>query len=121
MSIQVVNLDEKFSSFTEHWQPKIVGELNQQLVKLAKFKGEFVMHSHEHEDEMFLVVEGQMQIELEDQTLNLGPGEFVVIPKGVKHKPIAAEEVKVMLFEPGTTLNTGDLVNDLTVDKLEKI
>lgn len=121
MDIQKVNLLEKFSTFSEHWSPKIVGELNQQQVKIAKLKGEFVMHQHDNEDELFLVIEGVLNIELEDKTLELKQGEFVIIPKGVKHKPYAKEEVKVLLFEPASTLNTGNINNELTVDQLDKI
>lgn len=118
---QKVNLQQKFDLIQEYWSPKIVGELNNQQVKLAKFKGEFVRHTHEHEDELFLVVEGVLFIELEDQTLELNSGEFVVIPKGVEHKPYAPEEVKVMLFEPATTLNTGDADSEMTVRNLDRI
>lgn len=119
MDIKKVNLSEKFDSFTEHWSPKIVGELNGQHVKVAKFKGEFVMHKHEHEDEMFMVIEGALQIELENKTLHINAGEFVVIPKGTLHKPIALEEVKVLLFEPNTTLNTGNVESEFTVKDLD--
>jgi mannose-6-phosphate isomerase-like protein (cupin superfamily) len=121
MSIQKVNLEEKFDSFQEYWTPKIAGELNEQHIKLAKFKGDFVMHQHEKEDEMFLVIEGHLQIELENETIELNPGEFVIIPKGTLHKPIAKEEVQVLLMEPKFTLNTGDQEGDLTVKDLEKI
>jgi len=119
--IKVVNLKEKFSSFNEYWTPKIVGELNGQHVKLAKVKGEFVMHNHENEDELFYVNKGILNIELEGETLEIKAGEFVVIPKGVNHKPFAKEEVEILLFEPISTLNTGDKTNDLTVSKLDKI
>lgn len=121
MSIKKVNLAQKFSTFSDHWNPRIAGELNGQHVKLAKFKGEFVMHKHDHEDEMFLVVDGQMKMELENETLELGAGEFVIIPKGTMHKPIAAEEVQVMLFEPATTVNTGNVDNDLTKHNLDTL
>ena len=119
--IKKVILDEKFSKVDDHWSPKIVGELNGQLVKIAKFKGEFVMHHHEHEDELFYVVAGELFIELEQEVLQITSGEFVIIPKGVLHKPYAPEEVHVMLFEPSTTLNTGDINNDLTVTNLDSI
>lgn len=119
--IKKVNLLSKFQTFTDHWSPKIVGELNQQMVKIAKFKGDFVMHHHENEDEFFLVVEGQIFIEMEDQTIELNQGEFVIIPKGVEHRPYAPKEAKVMLFEPTTTLNTGNQNSYLTVSKLDKI
>ncbi|MFD0796874.1 cupin domain-containing protein [Maribacter chungangensis] len=115
MEIKKINITHKFSSFDDYWSPKIVGELNNQLVKLAKFKGEFVMHHHENEDELFYVIDGELYIELNNKTLYLQAGEFVVIPKGVSHKPYAPEEVHVLLFEPAATLNTGNVNNSLTV------
>jgi|SRR5690606_25166698 len=121
MEIKTVNLKEKFDSFTEYWNPKIVGELNGQLVKVAKFKDEFVMHKHDNEDEMFLVTEGKLLMELDNKTLEINAGEFVVIPKGTNHKPVAVGEVKVLLFEPNTTLNTGNTENDFTVKNLDRI
>ena len=121
MIIKKVNLNEKLETFNDYWTPKIVGELNKQLVKIAKLKGEFVMHKHENEDELFYVIDGTLFIELADETLTLTSGEFVIIPKGIEHKPYAPEEVKVMLFEPNTTLNTGNTINDLTVKNIEKI
>ncbi|NRA51215.1 MAG: cupin domain-containing protein [Phaeodactylibacter sp.] len=121
MAIEKVNLEEKFSTFSDYWNPKIVGELNAQQVKIAKFKGAFTMHHHEHEDELFFVIKGVLHIELVDKTLELKAGEFVIIPKGVQHKPYAAEEVEVMLFEPATTLNTGNETNEFTVQNLEKL
>ncbi len=121
MQITKVNLNAKLSSFTEYWTPKIIAELNGQYVKLAKFKGKFVMHKHDNEDELFFVVKGQLFIELENKTLEINEGEFVVIPKGVNHNPFAPEEVSVMLFEPATTLNTGNTKNELTISKLDKI
>jgi len=121
MEIKKVNLKEKFNSFTEHWTPKIVGELNNQFVKVAKFKGEFVMHHHENEDELFFVTKGVLNIELTSKTIVINEGEFVIIPKGVKHKPYSEEEVEVLLFEPASTLNTGNEINDLTVNDLEKL
>ena len=121
MNISKVNVSDKFEGFSELWSPKIAGKLNGQLVKLARLKGDFVMHNHEHEDELFYVIEGTLFIELEDKTLELSEGEFVVIPRGVNHRPFAPEEVKVMLFEPASTLNTGDQVNELTVENLEEI
>ncbi len=114
-----VNLQQKFSLFAEHWTPKIVGELNGQLVKLARLKGEFVWHKHDLEDEMFFVVEGILKMELRDQTILLHPNEFLIVPKGVEHKPVADEEVLVMLFEPASTLNTGDTEGELTQRELE--
>lgn len=121
MEINKVNLDSKLKTFNEYWTPKIVGELNNQFVKIAKFKGEFVMHKHELEDELFYVIDGKLFIELADKTLEVNKGEFVVIPKGVEHKPFAPEEVSVMLFEPASTLNTGNTQNELTVSELDKI
>ena len=110
-----VNIREKLSLFTEYWSPKIVGELNGQQVKLVKFKGEFVWHKHDNEDEMFLVIKGSFKMELRDKTLNIGEGEFVIIPKGTEHRPVAETEVHVMLFEPESTLNTGSAKeSDLT-------
>ena len=116
-----VKLAEKFELFAEHWSPKIVGELNGQNVKLAKFKGEFVWHKHDNEDEMFFVVDGTLKIEFRDKTVILNKDEFIIVPKGVEHKPIAENEVLVMLFEPATTLNTGDVENELTKSKLDWI
>lgn len=121
MEIEKVNINSKLETFNEYWTPKIVGALNNQLVKLAQFKGEFVMHQHENEDELFYVIDGKLFIDLEDKTLELTPGEFVIIPKGVQHKPYAPEEVSVMLFEPNSTLNTGNTNNDFTVSKLDSI
>src|SRR5690606_33101583 len=116
-----VNLSEKFALFTDHWSPKIVGELNGQYVKLAKFKGEFVWHKHDNEDEMFLVVDGILKIEFRDKTVTLNKDEFIIVPKGTEHRPIAENEVLVMLFEPATPLNTGDVTNELTQDQLDKL
>ena len=116
-----VNLTEKFSQFTEHYSPKIAGELNCQMVKLVKFKGPFVWHHHDHEDELFMVIKGSLKIELREKTLLINEGEFAIIPKGVEHRPIANEEVHIMLFEPATTLNTGNVVNDLTRIELKHI
>ncbi|RNI30619.1 cupin domain-containing protein [Rufibacter latericius] len=103
-----VNLTEKLALFTDHWNPRIVGELNGQYVKLAKLKGEFVWHHHEQEDELFLVVKGQFKMEFRDKTIDLHEGEFLIVPKGVEHRPVAEEEVSVLLFEPASTLNTGN-------------
>lgn len=116
-----VNIKNAFCSIREYWSPKIGAELNGQHVKLAKLKGEFVWHKHDHEDEMFLVIEGKLTIEFRDKTEVLNPGEFLVVPKGVEHKPVAAVEVKVLLFEPVSTLNTGDTDTDLKKENLEWI
>ncbi len=113
--IEVVDLGEKFQLFNEHWHPRIVAELNDSYVKLVKFKGEFVWHQHENEDELFLVIAGALVIKLRDRDLSLGPGQLVVIPKGVEHMPVAAEEVQVLLLEPKTTVNTGDTQSERTV------
>ena len=121
MVINKVNLNSKLNTFNDYWNPKIVGELNNQLVKIAKFKGEFVMHKHDQEDELFYVINGKLFIELIDKTLELDSGEFVIIPKGIEHKPYSIEEVSVMLFEPATTLNTGNTKSELTVSDLDKI
>ena len=120
-SMQKVNLSEKFSLFQDYWNPRIAGELNGQQVKLVKFKGEFVWHKHDHEDELFFVVSGSFRLELRDKVIDLHEGEFLVVPKGVEHRPVADEEVSVMLFEPAATLNTGDAKSDLTKETLEKI
>jgi mannose-6-phosphate isomerase-like protein (cupin superfamily) len=120
--VEKINLSQKFSLFDDLWSPKIVGELNGQYVKLAKLKGEFVWHHHEAEDEMFMVVKGTLIIEVRDQEdIVLEPGEFVIIPRGVEHKPVAVEEVHVLLFEPQSTLNTGTVTTERTVEKLDWI
>jgi mannose-6-phosphate isomerase-like protein (cupin superfamily) len=113
--VEKVNIDQKLSLFSEHWSPKIVGELNGQQVKLVKFQGEFVWHHHENEDELFLVVHGQFKMMFRDRTVILNPGEFLIVPKGVEHKPVAEEEVHVMLLEPASTLNTGNTIGEKTV------
>ena len=116
-----INLAEQFAKINEYWQPLVVGELNGQLVKLAKLKGEFLMHHHEEEDEMFLVVRGQLEIVFRDRKELLEQGEFLVIPRGVEHMPVAAEEVEIMLFEPASTRNTGNIVNERTVENPRSI
>ena len=116
-----INLLEKFRSFTEHWTPKIIGELNGQQVKLVKFKGEFVFHHHENEDELFVVVKGNFKMEYTDRTVEVNEGEIVIVPRGVEHKPVADEEVWVLLFEPASTLNTGNITNEKTKIQLETI
>jgi mannose-6-phosphate isomerase-like protein (cupin superfamily) len=113
--METVNLAEKFGLFQDYWSPKIAGELNDSYLKLVKLKGEFVWHHHEHEDELFLVVKGRLLIKLRDRDIWLSEGEFVVIPKGVEHMPVAEEEVHVLLIEPTTTLNTGNIENERTV------
>jgi mannose-6-phosphate isomerase-like protein (cupin superfamily) len=116
-----VNLREKLALFHEHWSPRIVGELNGQHVKLVKFSGAFVWHRHEHEDELFLVLEGRFRMEFRDRSVWIETGEFLIVPRGVEHRPVAEEEVAVLLFEPAGTLNTGDVLNERTVSQPEKI
>ena len=107
-----VNLDEKFASFSDHWRPKIVGELNGQEVKLAKFKGEFVWHEHADADELFLVWRGRMRVEFRDRAVELNPGEFLIVPRGIEHRTAADEETEVVLFEPAATRNTGNVLDE---------
>ena len=116
-----VNLAEKFAKISEFWKPYIAAELNGQLVKLDKLKGEFVWHHHENEDEMFLVVKGKFRIEFRDKVVQLQEGEFIVVPRGIEHRPVADEEAWILLFEPGTTLNTGNVVNERTLHELERV
>jgi len=121
VSPEKVNISEKLALFSEHWNPKVVGELNGQHVKLVKFRGEFVWHHHEDEDEMFLVVEGRFRMEFRDREEWISAGEFVIVPRGVEHRPVADTEVSVMLFEPTATLNTGSAGGALTVAELDRI
>jgi mannose-6-phosphate isomerase-like protein (cupin superfamily) len=107
-----INLREKLALFADHWNPRIIAELNGQHVKLVKFRGPFVWHQHEHEDEMFFVVRGTFDMEFRDRTITLSGGEMIVVPRGVEHRPVAAEEVEVMLFEPASTVNTGTASDD---------
>ena len=116
-----VNLPEKFARFTEPWQPRVVGELNGQQVKLVRFRGTFVWHHHEGEDELFLVVEGRFRMEFRDRHVWLQAGEFLIVRRGVEHRPVAEEEAHLLLFEPATTLNTGNVRNERTVADLERI
>jgi mannose-6-phosphate isomerase-like protein (cupin superfamily) len=119
--MEVINLEEKFSRFSDHWSPKVVGELNDFHVKLVKVEGEFVWHHHDNEDEMFLVVKGRLLIRLRDRDLRLGEGEFTIIPKGVEHCPVAAEEAHILLLEPKSTVNTGNAQGERTVSELERV
>ena len=119
--MQKVNIEEKFSLINKHWSPKIVGELNGQHVLLAKIKGEFVMHKHDNEDEMFLVIEGSFKMEMPDKTIELNKGEFLIIPKGQEHRPIADSEALILLFEPAGTINTGNVKHDYSIDSPERI
>jgi mannose-6-phosphate isomerase-like protein (cupin superfamily) len=116
-----VNLAEKFACFTSHWDPKVVGELNGQHVKLVKFQGAFVWHHHDQEDELFLVVKGRFRMEFRDRNVEVREGEFLIVPHGVEHRPVAEEEVQVLLFEPATTLNTGNVREERTREQLERI
>ncbi len=120
-TIEKVNLAEKFSRFHEQWSPKVVGELNDAHVKLAKLQGEFVWHQHAAEDELFLVVKGRLLIKLRDGEIRLDQGEFVVIPRGVEHLPVADDEVQVLFVEPKSTLNTGNVRDERTVEQLERL
>ncbi len=119
--MQKINIAEKLATFSEHWKPKIVGELNGQQVKLVKFAGEFVWHHHEREDELFLVVSGRFRMELRDRTIELAPGEMLIVPRGVEHRPVSDGEVSVLLFEPAATLNTGNVRGERTVEQPERI
>ena len=119
--MKVVNLAQKFSLFSDYWSPKIVGELNGQQVKVAKLHGEFIWHQHEHEDELFLVVQGRLRMKLRDREVTINAGEFFIVPKGVEHLPIAEEEVHVVLLEPAATLNTGNVRNERTVESLDRV
>ncbi len=116
-----VSLDEKFALIHDHWSPHIVGELNGQQVKLAKFKGAFIWHHHEHEDELFLVHRGSFRMEFRDHVVTVAAGEFLVVPRGVEHRPVADEEVEVVLFEPASTLNTGNVRDERTRDSLTRL
>ncbi|NTX05856.1 cupin domain-containing protein [Myxococcus sp. CA040A] len=120
-SVDKVNLAQKLTLFSEHWSPKVVGELNGQHVRLAKLMGPFTWHHHEHEDELFLVIHGRLRMELRERTVEVEPGEFIIIPRGVEHRPVAEEEVHVLLFEPATTLNTGNVREERTADTMEKL
>jgi mannose-6-phosphate isomerase-like protein (cupin superfamily) len=119
--IDKVNLADKLTRFSDHWSPKIVAELNGQHVKLVKFKGEFAWHHHDLEDELFFVVKGRFRMDFRDRSVWLEEGDLIVVPKGVEHRPAAEEEVHVMLFEPATTLNTGNVRDARTVENLERI
>lgn len=119
--MEKVNLAQKLSLFNDHYNPRIVGELNGQHVKLVKLKGDFVWHKHDVEDELFLVIKGTLMMEYRDRTVEINEGEFIIVPHGVEHKPAAAEEVHLLLFEPATTLNTGDVENEMTRTTLEMI
>jgi mannose-6-phosphate isomerase-like protein (cupin superfamily) len=119
--MHVVNLAEKFAAFADCWSPKIAGELNDTYVKLVKLKGEFIWHHHENEDELFLVVSGRLRMRFRDGEVTVNPGEFLIVPRGVEHLPVAEEEVHVVLIEPRSTLNTGNVRNERTLAELDHI
>ncbi len=119
--MEAVNLNEKLSKIKEYWSPKIIGELNDSYVKVVKLTGEFVWHHHDNEDELFLVVKGRLLMRFRDRDVEVSPGEFIIVPKGVEHLPVAHEEVHIVLFEPKTTLNTGNVRNERTHAKLERL
>lgn len=119
--MSVINIQEKFKLFSDHWSPKKVGELNGQQILLAKIKGEFIWHAHEHEDELFMIIKGSLLLEFRDKTVELNEGEIYIIPKGVEHKPVAKEEVHVLLFEPLDIKHTGNVMADITVETFENI
>jgi mannose-6-phosphate isomerase-like protein (cupin superfamily) len=116
-----VNIAEKFTRFADYWSPKVVGEVNDMHVKLVKLKGEFIWHHHDNEDELFLVIRGRLRMRLRERDVWIEPGEFFIVPRGVEHMPVAAEEVHVLLLEPKSTLNTGNVVNERTVAELERV
>jgi mannose-6-phosphate isomerase-like protein (cupin superfamily) len=116
-----INISEKFHQFNDYYNPRIIGELNGQYVKAVKLKGEFIWHHHEVEDELFLVIKGKLIMEFREKNVEVNPGEFIIVPRGVEHRPVADEEVQVLLFEPDSTLNTGNIENERTRRNLEKI
>jgi mannose-6-phosphate isomerase-like protein (cupin superfamily) len=119
--MEKVNIREKLALFSDYFNPRVVGELNGQHVKLAKFQGEFVWHDHAHEDEMFLVVRGSFRMDFRDRSVTLHEGEFLIVPRGVEHRPVAEQEVEIMLFEPAEIKHTGDVQSDLTVHEYQRI
>ena len=119
--MEKVNIQEKLDQINDHWNPRIVGELNGQHVKAVKLKGEFIWHHHDHEDELFLVTKGVLEMQFRDKSVLIHPGEVIVVPRKVEHKPVAKEEVELLLFEPASTLNTGNVVNERTRERLERI
>jgi mannose-6-phosphate isomerase-like protein (cupin superfamily) len=119
--MRVINVEEKFKLFSDLWSPKKIGELNGQQILLAKLKGEFLFHKHDNEDELFMVIKGSLEIELRDKTVTLNKGEFYIVPRGVEHKPIAKEEVHLLLFEPLSIKHTGNIIADITVETYESI
>jgi mannose-6-phosphate isomerase-like protein (cupin superfamily) len=116
-----VNISDKFRQFDDHYNPRIIGELNGQHVKAVKLIGDFIWHHHENEDELFLVIKGKLKMEFREKTVELNPGEFIIVPRGIEHKPVAENEVHILLFEPDSTLNTGNVKNERTRQKLDKL
>ena len=121
MNVKKVCIKDKLSMFSDYWNPRIVGELNGQQVKIAKLKGAFIWHKHDHEDEMFYVLKGAFRMDFRDKSVELKENEFIIVPKGIEHRPVAKKEVSVMLFEPSSTLNTGNMVDQFTKEKLDRI
>jgi len=121
MTPEKVNISEKLGLFSDYWNPRIVGELNGQNVKAVKIQGEFLWHHHEHEDEMFLIIKGKLKMEFRDRTVEVNEGEFIIVPRMVEHRPVADEEVHMLLFEPASTLNTGNVQNERTRETLQRI
>jgi len=119
--MEKVNIREKLNQFSDHWNPRIIGELNGQHVKAVKLQGEFVWHHHDLEDELFLVINGMLKMEFRDKTVEIRPGEFIIVPRKVEHRPVAEQEVEILLFEPASTLNTGNIENERTRKHLERI
>tara|TARA_B110000263_G_C15229237_1_gene473776 strand:- start:296 stop:655 length:360 start_codon:yes stop_codon:yes gene_type:complete len=119
--MEKINLKKKFNLFNDYWNPKIIGELNDQSIKIAKVKGEFIWHNHKNEDELFLIIKGTLKIKFPNRTVELNEGEILIVPKGVQHKPIAKNEVWLLLFEPNSTKHTGNINSNITIDKFEKI
>jgi mannose-6-phosphate isomerase-like protein (cupin superfamily) len=121
MTLDKINIKDKLQLLNDHWNPRIIAELNGQQIKAVKMLGTFDWHHHENEDEMFLVMEGTLTLEFRDKTVRIAEGEFIVVPKGVEHRPVAEEEVAILLFEPASTLNTGNITNNRTKERLDKI
>lgn len=119
--MEKINIADKFSRFQEQWSPKIIGKLNGQEVKIAKIQGEFIWHSHEQEDELFLVIDGHVTIKLRDRDIELEEGEMFIVPKGVEHKPVAEQEAQILMFEPASTRNTGNIESERTVSNPEEL
>ena len=119
--MEKVNITEKLGMFADYWNPRIIGELNGQFVKAVKLNGEFVWHHHDHEDELFLVIKGKLRMEFRDKAVEVNEGEFIIVPRTIEHKPVADEEVHLLLFEPSTTMNTGNVENEKTRKNPERI